>query len=138
MIKKKEISQDDKQTWENYIKNPSDIYDKEKKEKAANKKHRFRYDLHGLSLNDANNKVTELIFYCSENKFEELLLITGKGIHSTNDQDIYTSKDFGKLKFSVPEFIKTNKELSRLVLSVNQAEKRDGGEGAIIIKLRKL
>ena len=138
MTKKKEISQDDKQIWENYIKNPSDIYDKDKKSKEVSRKYRFRYDLHGLSLNDANNKVTELIIYCSENKFKELLLITGKGIHSTNDQDIYTSKDLGKLKFSVPEFVNTNNELSKLVLSVNQAEKRDGGEGAIIIKLRNL
>tara|TARA_A100001037_G_C15004667_1_gene568788 strand:+ start:121 stop:537 length:417 start_codon:yes stop_codon:yes gene_type:complete len=138
VIKKKEISQDDKQTWENYIKNPSDIYDKDKKANQLSRKYRFRYDLHGLSLNDANNKVTELIFHCSENRFKELLLITGKGIHSTNDQDIYTSKELGKLKFSVPEFIKTNSELSKLVLSVNQAEKIDGGEGAIIIKLRTL
>ena len=29
MIKKKNFSQADKKTWENYIKNPSNIYDKE-------------------------------------------------------------------------------------------------------------
>ena len=31
MIKKKEIDQKDLKTWEEYIKNPTDIYDKEKK-----------------------------------------------------------------------------------------------------------
>ena len=30
MIKKKDLSQEDKKTWEDYIKDPSDIYDKDK------------------------------------------------------------------------------------------------------------
>ena len=29
MIKKKDPNQEDKKTWEEYIKNPSDIYDKD-------------------------------------------------------------------------------------------------------------
>ena len=65
------------------------------------------------------------------------MLITGKGIHSTTDEDTYISKDLGKLKYSVPEFIKTS-ELNKFITSINDAEKRDGGEGAIIIKLKNL
>ena len=65
-------------------------------------------------------------------------LITGKGIHSTSDEDAYISKDLGKLKYSVPEFIKTNPELNKFIISINDAEKKDGGEGAIIIKLKNL
>ena len=30
MIKKKDLDLEDKKTWEEYIKNPSDIYDKDK------------------------------------------------------------------------------------------------------------
>ena len=30
MIKKKDLSQENKKAWEEYVKNPSDIYDKEK------------------------------------------------------------------------------------------------------------
>ena len=30
MNKKKDLSQEDKQTWEDYIKDPTDIYDKDK------------------------------------------------------------------------------------------------------------
>ena len=75
---------------------------------------------------------------CIENKYKELLLITGKGIHSTNDKDIYVSKDFGKLKYSVPEFIKSDPELNKLIISINEADIKDGGEGAIIIKLKNL
>ena len=67
-----------------------------------------------------------------------MLIITGKGIHSTNDNDTYISKDLGKLKYSVPEFIKSDPELSELITSVNKADVKDGGDGAILIKLKKL
>ena len=66
------------------------------------------------------------------------MLITGKGAHSTNSKDVYSSKDFGLLKHSVPEFIKSDEELSNLIISVSRAENKDGGEGAIIIKLKRL
>jgi len=88
-------------------------------------------------LDEANNKVKEIIEYCLKNKFKELLLITGKGIHSTSDEDAYISKNLGKLKYSVPEFIKTS-ELGKFIISINDAEKKDGGEGAIIIRLKNL
>ena len=76
--------------------------------------------------------------YCIKNKYKELVLITGKGLHSTNEADTYISKDLGKLKYSVPEFIKSNSDLNKLIISINDAEKKDGGEGAIIIKLKNL
>ena len=80
----------------------------------------------------------EIILFCFENKYKEILLITGKGIHSSNEKDIYISKDFGKLKYSVPEFIKSDQELKNLIISVNKADIKDGGEGAILIKLKSL
>ncbi len=70
--------------------------------------------------------------------YREILFITGKGLHSTNDQNIYSSKDLGKLKFSVPEFIKSDQELTKLIISIEEADVKDGGEGAILIKLKNL
>ena len=138
MIKKKDPSQEDKKTWDDYIKNPSDIYDKDQATSdSTQRRERYKFDLHGFTLDEANNKVKEIIEYCIKNKFKELLLITGKGIHSTNDEDAYISKNLGKLKYSVPEFIKTS-ELNKFIISINDAEKKDGGEGAIIIRLRNL
>ena len=138
MIKKKNSTQEDKKTWEEYIKNPSDIFDKEQDTSGSIKRReRYKFDLHGFTLDEANNKVKEIIEYCIENKFKELLLITGKGIHSTSDDDAYISKNLGKLKYSVPEFIKTS-ELKRFIISIKDAEKEDGGEGAIIIRLKNL
>jgi DNA-nicking Smr family endonuclease len=139
VIKKKDPTQGDKKTWEEYIKNPTDIYDKDKDIiYNINKRERYKFDLHGFTLDDANKKVKEVIEHCIKNKFKELLLITGKGMHSTSDEDTYVSKEFGKLKYSVPEFIKTNSELNKLIVSINDADKKDGGAGAIIIKLKNL
>ena len=139
MIKKKDLSQENKKIWEDYVKNPDDIYDKDQSvSDVIRKRERYKFDLHGFTLDEANKKVKEIIEHCVKNKFKELLLITGKGIHSTSDKDAYISKNLGKLKFSVPEFIKTNQELNKFVISINDAEKKDGGEGAIIIKLKNL
>ena len=138
MIKKKYLSKEDKKVWEDFIKNPSDIFDKDKSNLKKNKNQRFKFDLHGFTLDEANKKVKEIIINCFEKKYKEILLITGKGIHSSNDKDTYISKDLGKLKFSVPNFIQTDEELSKLTLSISDADLKDGGEGAIIIKLRNL
>ncbi len=94
--------------------------------------------MHGFSLDEANKKVKEIILFCSEKKYREILFITGKGIHSTNEKDIYISRDLGKLKYSVPEFINSDQELSNLIISINEAAIKDGGQGAILIKLKIL
>ena len=139
MIKKKDPSQEDKKTWEEYIKNPSDIYDKDQNvSNSIQRRERYKFDLHGFTLDEANNKVKEIINHCIKNKFKEILLITGKGIHSTNEVNTYVSESLGKLKYSVPEFIRSNSDLNKLIISINDAEKKDGGEGALIIKLKNL
>ena len=89
-------------------------------------------------MDEANKKVKEILEHCVKNKFKELLLITGKGIHSTSYDDAYISRDLGKLKYSVPEFLKTNSELNKLIISIDEADEKDGGAGAIIIKLKNL
>ena len=138
MTKKKNLSQYDKKVWEDFIKDPSNIYDKDNNDEKKSRKERFKFDLHGLNLDNANKKVREILFFCVENKYKELLLITGKGIHSSNYKDAYTSKDFGKLKFSVPDFINSDVELKQLIISVKEADIKDGGEGAILIRLKNL
>ena len=139
MIKKKVISKKDIETWQNYLKNPTDIVNKDSYEDSKTfSNERFIYDLHGCNLEQANEKVKNIIFQCSKNKYKEILLITGKGNHSRSDEDVYVSKDLSKLKYSVPDFIKSNLEISKFISSVSTAQKKDGGAGAIIIKLKKL
>ena len=139
MTKYKDLSPEDKKNWEDYIKNPSDVFDKDKSNSInTEKKSRFRFDLHGFTLDQANKKVKEIILSCIEKKYKEILFITGKGKHSTNDKDIYISKNLGRLKYSVPEYINSDQELSSLIVSIQDAKIKDGGEGAIIIKLKNL
>lgn len=139
MIKKKDLSKKDIETWETYIKNPSDVYDKDKNnQKNQVRKNRFRFDLHGHTLDDANQRVRDIIFLCVKQRYKEILFITGKGLHSTSDNDAYVSKNFSKLKYSVPDFIKSDNDLNKFVISISDAGIKDGGEGAILIKLRNL
>ena len=60
MIKKKDLSKQDIDTWETYIKNPSDLYDKDKNiTQTQERKSRFKFDLHGYTLDEANQKLTK-------------------------------------------------------------------------------
>ena len=139
MRKKNFLSQGDKKTWEDYIKNPQDIYDKDKSENINKSgKNRFKFDLHGFTLDEANEKVKEIILLCVKKSYKEILLVTGKGIHSNTEKNVYASKDLSKLRYSVPEYIKSDSDLSKHILSISNADKINGGDGAIIIKLKKL
>ena len=138
MTKKKKISQKDLNIWKNYLKSPNDIVDKDLQLKSSNLSNRYRYDLHGFTLIKANEKVKEIILSCIKKNYNEILLITGKGIHSNVEQDVYASQDLSKLKHSVPEFIKSDIEISKYITSIKNADRKDGGDGAIVIKLKRL
>ena len=139
MTKKRNLSSEDIKNWDDFVKNPKEIIDKDSLKKEDNSSHyRFKFDLHGFSLDGANTKVKEIVLSCVKKKYKEILLITGKGLHSNSEKDVYSSKDFSKLKYSVPEYIKSNQDLLKYVLSINTAGVRNGGEGAIIIKLKNL
>ncbi len=139
MIKKKNLPEEDKKVWEDYTKSPTDIYDKDKDNISDSLlKERFKFDLHGFTLDEANQKVREIILRCVTKKYKEILLITGKGLHSNTENDTYVSKNLSKLKFSVPEFINSNNELNNFIFSISEASLKDGGAGAILIKLKNL
>ena len=137
MKKKINTSKLDIKNWEEYIKNPKDVFDKDiNVQKSPKEFTRFKFDLHGYKLTDANEKVRNIILSCWEKKYNEILLITGKGIHSKTENDVYISKDLSKLRYSIPEYINSNEELSKKVKKIYTANKQDGGGGAIIIKLK--
>ena len=55
-----------------------------------------------------------------------IIVVTGKGLHSKNQNDPYVSKDFGILKYSVPEYIKSNNELMSVINEIKDADIKDG------------
>ena len=62
MIKKKATKQENKKVWEEYIKNPYDIFDKDQDtSNNTQRRVRYKFDLHGFTLNEANYKVQEII-----------------------------------------------------------------------------
>ena len=138
MKKKDTLSKKDKDDWSQFIKDTSRVSDKD----TVNTKNtysnlRFKFDLHGFSLDEANEQVKKIIFSCIEKKYKEILLITGKGLHSKDD-DVYKSDKLSKLRFSIPEYINSEPEISKLISSVSTPSQKDGGEGALLIKLKKL
>ena len=139
MIKKLEEKNSDKKDWDDYINSPSQIFDKENPESGKSKTSRkYRFDFHGYTIENANKKIKELISKCYEDGTSEILVITGKGKHSNQDDNVYASKEFGLLQNTLPEFIKNNEELKSKIKKVIKAPKEYGGEGAIIIKLKRL
>ena len=135
MIKK--ISDKDKKDWENFLSGEEILLDKDLKitDKKINKK--VTLDLHGYSLEEANQKIKDLILNSYDNGISKLIIITGKGIHSQNEKNPYISKDLGILKYSVPEYIKNNKELMNLINDIQDAKVNEGGSGAFYILLKK-
>ena len=81
--------------------------------------------------------MVQIIEHCVENNYQELLLITGKGLHSKSE-DIYLSKNSGKLRYSIPNYLNENEKIKEFISSITVAEKKDGGEGALIIKIKSL
>ena len=135
MIKK--ISDKDKKDWENFLSKKEKLPNKDIK---IDKKITFKtrsIDLHGYSLEEANNSIENFIVASYQENINKLIVVTGKGIHSQNEKDPYVSKDLSILKYSVPEFISNNKNLMKIIYEMKDAKIEDGGSGAFYIFLKK-
>ena len=133
-----DISKKDKKDWEIFISSNEKLANKDINLKKKILQKTRLIDLHGYNLEDANKSIEDFILKSFDEGIYQLIVVTGKGLHSTTDSDAYVSKNLSKLKFSVPDFIKTNEELNKHVVSISEAEKKDGGQGALLIKLRCL
>jgi len=133
----KKISDKDKIDWESFLSKNEKLPDKDLDIKPKKIKKESIFDLHGYSLNDANIKVKDLVREAYDNQINKLIIVTGKGLHSENDKNPYISKDLGILKNSVPEFIKGDNELMKMISEIKEASIEDGGKGAFYIFLKK-
>ena len=131
------ISDKDKKDWKNFLEKNEKLPNKDL-EKKENKIHITKLlDLHGFTLEEANRKVESYIIDCFDQKVSKVIIVTGKGLHSQNDKDPYISKEFGILKNSVPDFIKSNPILMKKIKDITDAEIEDGGSGAFYVFLKK-
>ena len=131
------ISDKDKKDWHKFINSTEKLPNKDfKHQKNKNLKVRS-IDLHGYTLDEANKTIEDFINKAFSENINKLIIITGKGLHSKNEKDPYVSKDFGILKYSVPDFIKSNHNLSKIIDFIQDAKIEDGGSGAFYIHLKK-
>mgnify|MGYP001174353311 FL=1 len=133
---KKKISDKDKKDWENFLSNNENLPNKDLNFIQKKKKNKT-FDLHGYSLEEANSKIKDLIYDAYNQEVSKLIIVTGKGLHSKNEKNPYVSNDLSILKYSVPEFIKKNDELMKMINEIKDANVEDGGSGAFYIFLRK-
>ena len=131
------ISEKDKKTWEEFLSNDQKIPDKDNFQSEIKSKKTRLLDLHGKTLDEANQIIENFIRKSYENKVHKLIIVTGKGLHSSNEKDPYVSKDLGILKYSIPNFLKNNAELMELISNISDAGIEDGGSGAFYIFLKK-
>ena len=136
MIKK--ISDKDKKDWLNFINNKEKLdnkdFFKEKKNKIQLEK---SIDLHGYTLDEANKTIHEFILSCYSSNVKKINVITGKGSRSKNKDNPYQSESLGILKYSVPEYIKSNYELKKVIKDIKQSDIEDISKGSFDIFLKR-
>ena len=136
---KRKISDKDKKDWKNFISNKEKLSNKDlylsnnKIEKEIIK----TIDLHGFSLENANNVIEEFIIQCFKKNVNKIIVITGKGLRSKSIRNPYVSKDLSILKHSVPDFIKSKPNLMKIIKKIEEAKIEDGGGGAFYIYLKR-
>ena len=133
----KKISDKDKKDWQNFLSNNESLPIKDDQLIRKDIPEILKFDLHGYSLDEANNKVKDIIIKSYEAGIKKLVLITGKGLHSQNKKDPYVSTDLGILKNSVPEYIRNDDQLMNKIKDIVGADIKDGGSGAFYIYLKK-
>ena len=135
----KKLSKKDLKVWKDFTEGKEKIFNKD----SVNKEYKYKQkestlDLHGFSLDQANSKIEKFITTCFEKKIEKLNIITGKGLRSKVEQNPYQSKDLGILKYSVPEFIKSNLELMRIIKKIeDNTDNKNSGFFTVILKIKE-
>ena len=138
MKKKFSVSSKDKIDWENFVNEMGDVSAKEIDSSSKNLKLNEvkKLDLHGFTLDQANISVEKFIIESFNKGYRKLLIVTGKGSRSKSYDNPYISKKLSVLRYSVPEFIKNNENLNSKIISISEADLKDGGDGAIYIFLK--
>jgi|TARA_B110000037_G_scaffold53988_1_gene66251 DNA-nicking Smr family endonuclease len=133
----KKISNKDKEDWENFLNNNEKIPNKDflYKKKIRYEKIK-KIDLHGYTIDEANKAIEQFIQKSFDENITKVIVITGKGLRSKNVENPYLSKDLSILKYSVPEYIENNKNLTKFIIKITDAKIEDGGSGAFYIYLK--
>ncbi len=135
---KKKISKKDKQDWLTFINSQNKIYDKDNITRAEGITEKEKIiDLHGYSLENANETMNVFINKCFKEKVTKITVITGKGSRSKNKNNPYQSKNLSILKYSVPNYIQSEHALMQMIKKINLKQVNDNFSGSFDIFLKK-
>ena len=132
-----QISDKDKKDWQNFLSKKEKLPDKDNSQSTDKSIKISEIDLHGFTLDEANKTVDRFINESYEKGINKVRIVTGKGLHSDNEKNPYISKDLSILRYSIPEYIKKNNDLMKLIIEFKEATIQDGGDGAFYIHLKK-
>ena len=132
-----QISDKDKKDWQNFLSKKEKLPDKDNSKTKDKSIKITEIDLHGFTLDEANKTVDRFINESYEKGINKIRIVTGKGLHSDNEKNPYISKDLSILRYSIPEYIKKNNDLMKLIIEFKEATIQDGGDGAFYIHLKK-
>ncbi len=131
------ISDKDKNAWKEFLSSDEKLPNKDFKVNKKEISKIKQIDLHGYSLEAANETIKKYIENAYKNGVSKAIVVTGKGLHSDVEKNPYVSKDLSTLKYSVPEFIENNIELMKKIVEIKDASIDDGGSGAFYIFFKK-
>ena len=134
----KKISDKDKQDWQDFLNSTDRLENKD--QKISSKPNRYikkSIDLHGYTLEEANQKMNSYIEECFILGVNKINVITGKGLRSKNLNDPYQSNNLSILKHSVPNFIKGSDHLMSKIISIDLEAVENPSVGNFDIFLRK-
>jgi DNA-nicking Smr family endonuclease len=94
--------------------------------KRGNIKINFEIDLHGLTQNEAHDKLESLITMHAREGLKCGIVIHGKGLRSENNEP--------KLKMLTNQILRSH----HCVIAFNSATAKDGGAGAVYVLLKNL
>ena len=130
------LSDKDLKDWNKFLKSKDKINPKDELNEPLTNKNRstFVIDLHGYGLDQANKFVEKTINECFEKQISKINIITGKGMRSKSAEDPYKSSKLSILKYSLPEFINSNAELTRKIKNIENTDEKNSGSFNVYLK----
>ncbi len=132
------LSDKDKKDWQNFLNSSEKIQSKDLEQPNDQIISEKSIDLHGFTLDEANEEISKFIENCYLNKVKKINVITGKGMRSKNINDPYQSSKLSILKYSVPEYIKNNSELMKKVIKIDFESVDSPSKGNFNILLKSI
>ena len=132
------LSDKDKKDWKNFINSSEKLQSKDLEQPNDRAILERSIDLHGFTLEEANEEISKFIENCYLNNVKKINVITGKGMRSKNINDPYQSSELSILKYSVPEYIKNNSDLMKKIINIDFESVDSPSKGNFDILLKSI